>query len=334
MSDKLLTKCMNFVNFLYIMDNEKGLSTKAYLLKKLREAERPMSGSELGKGAGVSRVAVWKGIHSLMAAGYPIRGDDQGYRFTEEEDRDFLYPWEFGVNEGSFHHWECTDSTMNRAKEQAEKGAESGTVITAEKQSSGRGRQGRNWTSAAGGLFFTLLERPQCAVPDYARYSMAMQLCAAKVIGAITGHKAWLKWPNDIYVDAKKIAGVLTELYAEGDCITWLALGLGININNPAVSPNMVNCASLAGRELSRRLTLTAILEEWISLKQQNVLEGAVACLWNQAAWGVGMEARYSPQHVGVFLGIDEQGRGLVKTDSGIERLSPGSVSLRFGQGE
>ena len=316
------------------MDNKKGISTKAYLLKRLREADRPISGSELGKGAGVSRVAIWKGIRSLMAAGYPIHGDDQGYRLMDVEDKDFLYPWEFGVNEGSFHYWESTDSTMNRAKELAEKGAESGTVLTAEKQSSGRGRQGRNWTSDAGGLFFTLLERPQCAVPDYARYAMAMQLCAAKVISAITGQKAWLKWPNDIYVDAKKIAGVLTELYATGDCITWLSLGLGININNPAVSLNMGNCASFAGRKLSRRLTLTAILEEWISLKQQNILEGAVARLWNQAAWGVGMEARYSPQHIGVFLGIDEQGRGLVQTNSGIERLLPGAASLRFGQGE
>ena len=312
------------------MDNKKNLSTKAYLLKRLREAERPMSGSELGKDAGVSRVAVWKGIHSLMAAGYPIHGDDHGYRITEAEDRDFLYPWEFGVNEGMFHHWESTDSTMNRAKERAEKGAESGTVITAEEQSSGRGRKGRNWTSTAGGLFFTLLERPKCAVPDYARYAMAMQLCAAKVISAITGHKAWLKWPNDIYVDAKKIAGVLTELYAEGDCITWLALGLGININNPAVSQNMVNCASLAGHKVSRRQALTAILEEWASLKQHDVLEGAVAPLWNQAAWGVGTEARYLPQHTGVFLGIDEQGRGLVQTNGGIERLSPGAASLQW----
>ncbi|MDR1398777.1 MAG: biotin--[acetyl-CoA-carboxylase] ligase [Treponema sp.] len=312
------------------MDNRNGLSTKAYLLKKLREAERSVSGSELGKEAGVSRVAVWKGIHSLIEAGYPIHGDDQGYRIIEKEDGDFLYPWEFGTNEENFHHWESTDSTMNRAKDLADKGAESGAVCIAEKQSNGRGRQGRNWDSAVGGLFFTLLERPTCSVQDYVRYAMALQCCAAKVISTITGQKAWLTWPNDIYVDAKKIAGILSELYAEGDRITWLTLGLGININNPAVSLDMVNCASLAGRECSRRQVLSAILAEWTALKQYGVLEGSVAQLWNQAAWGVGMEVRYSPQRTGVFLGIDEEGRGLVKTDNSIEQLSPGVASLRF----
>jgi BirA family biotin operon repressor/biotin-[acetyl-CoA-carboxylase] ligase len=219
---------------------------------------------------------------------------------------------------------------MNRARELAEKGAGSGTVVTAGEQSSGRGRRGKNWTSPEGGLFFTLLERPQCAVSDYARYSMALEICAAKAIGKITGKKTYLKWPNDIYVNSKKIAGVLTEWYGEGDRVSWLSLGIGVNVNNPAVNRNMVNCASLAGREISRRAVLEAILEEWASVKRRNILNQPVSRIWNREASGIGAKARYSPQNTGVFLGIDEEGRALVKTGNRIERLSPGENSLRF----
>ncbi|MDR2748087.1 MAG: HTH domain-containing protein, partial [Treponema sp.] len=146
-----------------------GLSTRAYILGELRkEPGAWVPGESLALGLGLSRVAVWKGVRSLIAAGYPVASAGPGYRLGGETD--LLYPWEFGEREGLFRCFGRTDSTMDRAREYAEGGrGETGSimVITAETQSAGRGRGGRNWASEPGGLFFTVLERPSLALADY-----------------------------------------------------------------------------------------------------------------------------------------------------------------------
>jgi BirA family biotin operon repressor/biotin-[acetyl-CoA-carboxylase] ligase len=320
------------------MVNKDGLSTKAYLLAKLREADRSLTGSELALGAGISRVAVWKGIRSLQDAGYSVISGEQGYGLSAPagalQSGDFLYPWEFGEQERNFHYWESTDSTMNRARELAEKGAESGTVITAGKQTSGRGRQGKSWASKTGGLFFTLLERPNYVIGDYSRHALLMQIAAARAIRAFTGKEALLKWPNDVYIENRKVAGVLTELYGEGDMLRWLTLGIGININNPVPSPSSVNCASLAKHTVSRREMLVAVLRSFSALKSKEHGDASLRRMWNKTAFGIGKRVRVTGQnetrYEGVFLGIDAFGRGIVKTGNTEHRLFPGEVSLHF----
>jgi BirA family biotin operon repressor/biotin-[acetyl-CoA-carboxylase] ligase len=341
-----LTGIPDLVNLIFDMVNHNKLSTKAYVLKRLREAERPLTGNELGKDAGVSRVAIWKGVHGLQASGYSITGDEAGYRIkkdaaSDSEPSDFLYPWEFAEREGNFHYWENTDSTMNRARELAEKGAAGGAVITAGTQTTGRGRNGRPWASRAGGLFFTLLERPGCPVIDYTRYSLMLLLAARKAIGNVSGKKARLRWPNDIYVENRKIAGVLTELHGEGDRLKWLSLGIGVNVNNPVPVRNMVNCAELAGRPLSRRELLLSILEEWSALKASDIPPGELCRLWNRSCDGIGRTVALArnraeepeggqPDGTGVFLGTDFSGRALLRCGKTIKRLAPGKVSLRY----
>ena len=334
------------------------ISTKARLLMGLREKSgAPQSGEVLAKSIGVSRVAVWKGIQSLIEAGYAIETLDAGYALDPAKERDFLYPWEFGGKEAMFRHFDSTGSTMDRARELADQGAEDGTVITAEKQTEGRGRNGRAWASGQGGLFFTVLERPRLAMADYVQPSLVLQIAAARALSAMCGVQARLRWPNDIYIGKRKIAGVITEIAGEGDMVNWLAGGVGINVNNPAPAGNTTACAEIVGHQVSRRELLRTILAELEKAKSQfntgadcNHGNSALAAEWNSMADCIGAKAAVidtgyynskesSPKNYqnrflacGVFGGIDSAGRCIIKTGADEEALhfSPGPVSIIF----
>ncbi|MDR2110675.1 MAG: biotin--[acetyl-CoA-carboxylase] ligase [Spirochaetaceae bacterium] len=316
------------------------LSTKARLLQRLRrEAGSAVSGETLGEALGISRVAVWKALKSLRDAGYPVTADEGGYRLNPGGGDDFLYPWEFGDRENLFYHWEITGSTMDRARDLAVRGSPGGTVITAGTQTAGRGRNGRSWASSRGGLFFTLLERPNLAVADYAQPALAVHIGLGAAIGAACGKEARLRWPNDVYVRDRKIAGILTELYGTGDRISWMTLGVGVNVNNPVPPRGAVSCAALTGHPLSRRELLLGILDALAAVKKAGPGPGELSRRWNAAADGIGRTvAADGPGRGpeaggrirGVFMGVDGSGRGMVQTGEGLRFLSPGSASLRF----
>jgi BirA family biotin operon repressor/biotin-[acetyl-CoA-carboxylase] ligase len=235
-------------------------STKSALLAELRETQF-VSGAALADKLGISRVAVWKAVKALIENGYQIEIRGNGYFLDPENEKDLVYPWEFGTKEAFFRCYKSTGSTMDRMRELAEKGAPGGMAITAEKQSSGRGRNGRTWISKQGGLYFTLLERPALAVADYMQSSLIFQMAAAQAISSV-GAKAYPRWPNDIYVKGKKIAGVMTEISAEGDILKWLSIGVGVNVNNSPPSAKTTSCAEISGHHVSRRDLLIKILDE------------------------------------------------------------------------
>jgi BirA family biotin operon repressor/biotin-[acetyl-CoA-carboxylase] ligase len=336
----------------------KKISSKAKLLMLLREHQGvPVSGSVLAKDMGVSRVAVWKTVQALTEAGYSIETGEYGYCLDPKNEKDFLYPWEFGEKEKFFYHYKNTGSTMDRAREAAIDGSESaaaldGSVFTAEKQSAGRGRSGRSWISRQGGLFFTMLERPKLALADYSTFSLIMQIAAVRTISLVCGKKAYLRWPNDIYIDKRKIAGVTTEVYAEGDLIKWISIGLGLNINNPVPSGKATSCAEITGSQKSRKGILINILNEAEKIKktfssQAAYSQGnrALASEWNSLADCIGAKAVvFEPEEKndinidmtgkilarGNFSGIDPAGRCILKTDNGDLYFNQGSVSLAF----
>jgi BirA family biotin operon repressor/biotin-[acetyl-CoA-carboxylase] ligase len=299
-----LTRFIIFVNLVFIMVNNKpkqrkpGLSTKARILDELREKEgAPVSGSAMAKSMGLSRTAVWKGVQALIEAGYPLSTEEKGY-CLENGPEDFLYPWEFGGRESMFRYFPVTGSTMDRAREFAEQGMPAGTVITAEKQSAGRGRNGRTWTSRQGGLFFSILERPHTALADYTLPAMIFQIAVARALSAVCGKQVALRWPNDIYLEQRKIAGIMTEVSGEGDRINWLAGGIGVNINNPVPSGRITSCAEICGHNVSRRDTLVMILDEIEILKHRYAPGAAytggnrmLAGEWNSLAEGIGGKA-------------------------------------------
>ena len=322
------------------------LSTKAALLMALREqAGHPVSGGKLARDLGVSRVAVWKGIQALSGAGYPIETQRAGYVLNPEKNIDFLYPWEFGEKEAMFRYFASTGSTMDRARECAVRGGAGGTVITAERQSAGRGRNGSTWASRQGGLFCTVLEKPGMALADYFLSSMLFQIAAARALSSLCGKPARLRWPNDIYIDKRKIAGVMTELEGEGDMINWLAVGIGVNVNNAVPSQRAVSCAELTGHTVSRGGLLLKILDEAEQIKKRAKPDTAysqgnrmLAAEWNLMADSAGTKAAVVVSSGdndrivarGIFAGIDPAGRCIIKSEDGKGTLyfNPGPVSI------
>lgn len=328
------------------------MSSKSKLLLSLREKKgKPVSGSVLAKELGVSRVAVWKTVQSLVEAGYSIETKDTGYLLDPKKEKDFLYPWEFGEKESLFRHFVSTNSTMDRARELALKGTPGGMVITAEKQSAGRGRNGRAWVSRSGGLFFTILERPRLAIADYTLHSLIIQIAVTRALASSCGKKAYLRWPNDIYINGRKISGVTTEISGEGDLISWLSCGVGVNVNNPVPSAKTTNLAEITGHDVSRREVLLKILDEIEKVKKTFTSQAAysqgsraLASEWNSMSDCTGAKAavfepnnkyeNYSidkPGRIlarGTFSGIDPSGRCILKTEKGNLYFNQGLVSM------
>jgi len=327
------------------------VSTKAKVLMALREkAGKPASGGALAKDLGVSRVAVWKGIQALVGSGYPIETDMSGYALEPGKADDFLYPWEFGEKEPLFHFVSSTGSTMDKARALAVQGLAAG-VIMAEWQSAGRGRNGNAWASRQGGLYCTVLERPGTALADSSLPAMIYQIAVARVLGSLCGKRVRLRWPNDIYIDKRKIAGLMTDLEGEGDRISWLAVGIGVNVNNAAPSERAVSCADILHAPVSRREILLQILAEAERLKKKIVSGLAysqgnriLATEWNALADGIGakvavVDSAHAPAEGkrrilarGIFAGIDPAGRCIIKSETGKGALyfNPGPVSVVF----
>jgi BirA family biotin operon repressor/biotin-[acetyl-CoA-carboxylase] ligase len=194
-----------------------------------------------------------------------------------------------------------------------------------------------------GGLFFTILEKPDLAVADYLVFSMTAQIAAAKSAAFLCGKEARLRWPNDVYAAGKKAAGVLTELSGEGDRVRWVSCGVGLNVNNPVTGPEAASCAAIAGRPLSRREGLRVFLDEFEKLGRREDPE-ETACLWNSLAEGIGSPVTViradhgedkDPRETeilmtGLFAGIDPQGRCVIRNESGETRYSPGAASLVY----
>ena len=331
-----------------------GLSTKAKLLIMLREAEgKPVSGSKLAAELGVSRVAVWKGIQTLSSAGYPVDTQDTGYSLDPAQVNDFLYPWEFGEKEAMFRHFANTGSTMDRVREFAVQGHGAGLTVIAERQSAGRGRNGRTWNSRNGGLFCTILDRPKITMADYCLPVMLYQIAAARALGSVCGKPASLRWPNDIYINRRKIAGLLAELAGEGDSVSWLGMGIGINVNNQVPLERAASCASILGHQVSRRDVLLGIFDEAERLRKEVISGNAysqgnrlLADRWNSIADCMGAKAAVidsasadtAKNRVlakGIFAGVDPSGRCIIKSEEGKGAwyFNPGPVSVVFLSG-
>jgi BirA family biotin operon repressor/biotin-[acetyl-CoA-carboxylase] ligase len=250
-----------------------------------------------------------------------------------------------------FRFFESTTSTMDNARELAANNQMTGIVAVADTQRAGRGRNGRTWASRHGGLYCSFLDRPIISIADYCIPAMLYQIAAARAVSAVCGKPAKLRWPNDIYVDGRKIAGIITELEAEGDMISWIATGIGVNVNNQNPSAKAISCSEILRHAVSRRSLLSAIINEAERLKKSAGPTMAyaqgnryLAAEWNSLADCIGAKAaivdsvnisREEKSRMlarGVFAGIDPAGRCIIKSHNNNETLyfNPGPVSVMF----
>lgn len=240
-------------------------STKAIVLTLLRDARgQVISGETIAHEAQVSRVAVWKAIEALKLSGYPIESiENEGYRLSEVWSDDFLFPWEFPGREDRFFYYDSIDSTMHRARQLAQAGSPGGAVIVAETQTGPVARHGDHWESGTGGLFFTILERPLCPLSEYQGFIRYAQQCLGKALEQELGTVIRYDRYPDLYVEQKKVSGIVSELHALDERIEWMSIGIGVHVNDRVQDDLSTSCSEIAGRPLSRKKLLKEFLTAW-----------------------------------------------------------------------
>lgn len=249
---------------------------KEEILRLLRSADGYISGQELCNRFGVSRTAVWKAINQLKEAGYEIEAQqNKGYRLmaapdlmTEAEIKSLMHT-EWVAKEVLY--FDTIDSTNTKAQELAEKGYQSGTLVVADKQESGKGRRGRSWVSPSGtGIFMTLMIKPDINPNNASMLTLVAALAVAKAITSVTGEEAMIKWPNDIVVNGKKVCGILTEMNAQFDYINHIVVGIGINVHNESFPEEISQMASSLMIEAGgKRFHRAQIIAETMSYFEQ-----------------------------------------------------------------
>jgi BirA family biotin operon repressor/biotin-[acetyl-CoA-carboxylase] ligase len=303
-----------------------------------------VSGEAISGKLGLTRAAVWKHVEALRAHGYRIDAlPARGYRLAAVPDRltalelrPLLNTHDLGQ---VIHAYGELSSTSDRAKELADEGASHGEVVIAEAQTAGRGRRGRAWSSPPGrNLYFSVVLRPELPPMRAAELTLVASLAVCDALRQ-AGVAAGIKWPNDLLVAGRKIAGILTELAAEPDRVQWVVLGVGVNVNAgpddfPAelrddATSILIERGQPAPRALFAAACLTA-LEAWLDTHGENGF-APIREAWRQRSVTLGRSVvvRADGREIrGTATDIDDRGALLVATAAGEERIIAGDVQL------
>jgi BirA family transcriptional regulator, biotin operon repressor / biotin---[acetyl-CoA-carboxylase] ligase len=324
------------------------MSLDARILEALRAAgDGRVSGTELSQQLRVSRAAVWAHIEELRALGYDIEASPHlGYRLLSTPDvlhADDLVSRlaDTKVIGRDIRAFQETTSTNDVIEKLARDGVKEGVVVFAESQTKGRGRLGRKWMSPPkGGLWFSLLLRPELRPQEATQLTVASGTALRRAIESHTGLKAEIKWPNDILVRGRKVAGILTELSAELDRIKHVVLGIGVNVNlDPGDFPSELRRVATSlkaelGKPVARPELALAILRE-LDLDYARIAGGqfaAVADEFEQHCTTIAHNVviRTGDRQLrGRAESLGEDGALLLRTDHGrLERVIGGDVTL------
>lgn len=324
------------------------MTTDAQLLMVLRSAESGFtSATELARQLGLTPPVVTGHIAALRQLGYEIEAAPHlGYRLLSSPDAlhadDLLAQLaDVRVIGRDIRVFQETTSTNDIVEKLARDGVKEGAVVFAESQTKGRGRLGRKWVSPARqGLWFSVLLRPKLLPPEATQLTVAAATALARGIQRVTGLSPDIKWPNDLLLNGRKTAGILTEMSAEVDRVHHVILGIGLDVNQTAAD-FPVEVRSLAtslrlasGRVVSRAELAVAILKE-LDRDYDRICQGgfaAVADEWETRCATLG-------QNVVVLIGdrrvrgraesLDDDGALLVRTEHGrLERILGGDVTI------
>ena len=294
-------------------------------------------GPKIAREIGVTNSTVWKYIERLRELGVDIKGHPAtGYQLRKLPD--LLLPSlirpELGDNEIGQRvvHYFRTGSTNDDAFKLAARGAPHGTVVVAEEQTAGRGRFGRRWISEKSvGIYSSTLLRPPLAPAAAPILTLAAGVAVHHAIASVTGLAPDIRWPNDLLLNGKKVSGILTEMQAELDRLHAVVLGIGINVNQREMPPEIRAIATSLRLETgvvhSRVQVLVAMLKELERAYKMLVAEGnaAIARAFTEASsFARGKKIR-AVSNAGEFqattAGLEPSGALRVKREDGSEEL-------------
>lgn len=304
-----------------------------------------LSGEKLSKSLALSRTAVWKNIKKLKSLGYKIESRPKiGYRLRQNTN--LLFPWE--ISDGlqtdmigrKIYYFDKIDSTQNFALELAQKPHENGSVVIAEMQTQGRGRLNRKWVSPKGGVWMSILLRPNFEPLYTSLFPMATSLALAVSIEKTLKIKTELKWPNDITIKGKKVAGILIDASIESNKIDYLVIGIGINFK--------INPSAITKSIKQRNYGITTLVKKDqkgspVELIQQFLLEleqiynkvltnsiGTIKKEWIRRSSTIGKNITATTTTgtlKGKAVGIDKTGALLLLNRGNVQRLLAGDIT-------
>ncbi|MDP8211702.1 MAG: biotin--[acetyl-CoA-carboxylase] ligase [Candidatus Zapsychrus exili] len=295
------------------------------------------SGEEISRIVKISRSAIWKHISELRDMGYVIEAaSHKGYHLKSSPDK--LLGWEVNWDFPAKYlgkrvvYAEELPSTMDLAFEFAQKGAEEGTAVCTDKQTKGRGRMQRNWSSVKSkGIYASIILRPKIAPQESSLLTLIAGICVCEAIREVADLKAFIKWPNDVLVGNKKIAGILTEMNAEMDSIKFIVIGIGINVSNTSF-PKDIEATSvyLEGRKDITKVALFKQVLQRLEFWYEIFLSGdkdKIINRWRELSMTLGKQIilrDVSGDIKGKALDIDSYGGLVIKTEEGniIKRMS------------
>lgn len=324
---------------------------KKDIIRLLKEKKDFVSGEDISNTLGVSRAAIWKHIKSLKEEGYEIESfSRKGYRLIQSPDvlsqSEILKYLKTSIIAREIFHFDTIVSTNTKAKELADNGALEGTVVISEEQSGGRGRLGRAWTSPKHkGIWMSIILRPQV---NPSEISKVTQVAAAAVVnaGKQMGYDFYVKWPNDIIMNDKKICGILTEMSGELNQINYIVLGIGVNANLDMgdfpddLREKASSIKNESGRPVNRQELCASILNHFEILydsfiRDKQGLEAIDICRDKSILIGKDVSVIRGNEDFDAFvLDLNLAGELVVRKKDGTEeRLFSGEVSVRGKRG-
>ena len=308
-----------------------------------------LSGQDLSDVLKISRVAVWKHIKKIRALGYKIESKQKrGYRFMKTTDQ--LLPWELTSKiktnyiGNRIYYFEETDSTQNFALQIAQNKKENGTIIIAQKQTHGKGRLNRKWISPKGGIWFSIILHPTFTIEESMLLPIVSSISLSNAIHKSLNLKTTVKWPNDVTLNGKKVAGMLIDASFQSNTIENIVLGIGINykINKKELENKIKKSSNFYGVETllnqSEDENPINLVKNFLHELENNIerlTNGKKAKILNE--WTKNSETIHANVIVntsngkisGIAKKIEVDGSLIVKTRHGIKRIFVGDVIVK-----
>ena len=305
-----------------------------------------LSGQDLSDVLRISRVAIWKHIKKIQELGYTVESKQKiGYKLTSNSDA--LLPWEItsGLKTKMIGHqayyFDSIDSTQTQALKMADNPINNGAVVVASQQTGGRGRDGRKWISPKGGIWFSVILQPKFDISITTLFPIASALALSNALEKTFKISPELKWPNDVTIKGKKIAGILVDVSLESNRIENLVLGVGINFDvdikqiekTLKSTPNFYGIASLS--EQKKKIKPVQLIQTFlVELEKIYELLNAkhtkkIISEWTKRSSTIGKSVELETiegKIKGKAVKIDEDGALIISDNRNIERIIAGDI--------
>ena len=312
------------------------MSTKEKVMEELLNSDDYISGETLAQKLGVGRNSVWKAVKQLQEEGFDIQAiNNKGYILKSTGDilnREIIKSFLDKTDDREIIVLDETDSTNNYAKDLARKGAKNATAVIADCQTAGKGRMGRSFCSPHGtSIYLSIILRPETDMETCQLITSCAAVAAAQAIDKVCGTDVKIKWVNDIYLDGKKLCGILTEAVSdfETGTVSNIIIGIGINLKTATLPDSLKDKVGFLEYDLPIKNELISLIVK--KLLKYDEARNSFIGRYKKYSLVLGKDIKYTKNNTefyGTALDIDRDGGLIVKSGNSTTVLKSGEISL------